>query len=86
MEQKKHWVHAFLTEITHPLSQSTTLYYDNQSAVAVSKNDQYHPRTKDIDIRYEIIRDIAARGLISVHYCPTEDMPTNMLTKAPRRN
>jgi hypothetical protein len=76
------WIRMFLTEITRLLAHPTTLYCDNQSAISVSKNDQYHARMKHIDIQYHFIRDVAARRLISVGYCPTNDMPADMLTKA----
>jgi hypothetical protein len=75
------WIRMFISEIARPLTRPVTLYCDNQSAIAVSKNDRYHSRTKHIDICYHFIRDIAQRDLISVHYCPTSDMTANMLTK-----
>ena len=61
---------------------SVTLYCDNQSAISVSKNDQFHVQTKHINIRYHFVWDVAEHSLISVHYCPTSDMPADMLMKA----
>jgi len=44
------WIWAFLTEIVWPLCHPTTLFWDNQSVIAIMKNDQYHACTKHIDI------------------------------------
>ena len=49
------WIQTFLTEVARPLTQPTTLYCDNQSAISISKNDQYHARTKHINICYHFI-------------------------------
>ena len=72
------WSQMFLSEVTHPLTHPVTLYCDNQSAISVSKNGQFHAWTKHIDIRYHFIRNVSERELLSIYYCPT----ANMLTKA----
>ena len=59
-----------------------TLYEDNQSAICLSKNPQFHGRSKHIDVRYHFIRDETKRGTIQVKYCKTEDMVADMMTKA----
>jgi hypothetical protein len=76
------WIHMFIAEITRPLTQPVILYCDNQSAISVSKNNQFKSWTKHIDIQYHFVRDVIKRGLISIYYCPTGDMPADMLTKA----
>ena len=43
-------IRMFLRDILHPLTKLMLLYCDNQSAIAVAKNDQYHARMKHIDI------------------------------------
>ena len=44
------WLCTFLAEITWPLTQPITIHLDNVFAIAITKNDEYHPRTKHIDI------------------------------------
>ena len=36
------WLHAFMSDITMPLTATTTIYRDNQSTIALSKDGQYH--------------------------------------------
>jgi len=76
------WLRSFLGDILGPLNSATTLYCDNQSAIALTKNDQFHARTKHIDIRYHFIRYVIQNGSLCLEYCPTEDMTADMLTKA----
>lgn len=55
---------------------------DNQSAIALAKDNRFHARTKHIDIRFHFIRYAIAKGKIQLEYCPTEDMVADILTKA----
>ena len=72
----------FLGDILHPLTKPMVLYCDNQSAIAVTKNDQYHARTKHIDIQYHFIWESISREIIKICYCPTENMVADIFTKA----
>ena len=44
------WIRMFLGEILWPLTKLMLLYCDNQSAITVAKNAQYHACTKHIGI------------------------------------
>ena len=55
---------------------------DNQSAIALAKDDRFHARTKHIDIRYHFIRYAIENENITLTYCPTEQMTADIFTKA----
>jgi hypothetical protein len=74
-------IRMFLGEITKPLQSPIVIYCDNQSTIAITKNDKYHTRTKHIDLRYHFIREIYTRKIIDIQYCPTENMTADILTK-----
>jgi hypothetical protein len=76
------WIRMFLAEIARPLDKPTTIHLDNVSAISITKNDEYHPRTKHIDIRYHFIRHAVQDKLIHVDYVPTDDMAADIFTKA----
>ena len=77
------WLHKLVHELTPDiLDLPSTLYTDNQSAIVLATTDNYHARTKHLDLRYHFIRDLISKGLIKLHYCPTEDMVADILTKA----
>jgi hypothetical protein len=49
------WLHSFIGQLFAPLTEPMTLFSDNQSAIALTKDHQYHARTKHIDIRFHFI-------------------------------
>jgi hypothetical protein len=75
------WLREFISEVFNPQG-LMTLHSDSQSAIALTRNEQIHPRTKHIDIRFHFIHYIVEAGKIVIDYCPTEDMVANTLTKA----
>ena len=75
------WLRSFTNDVFGLELAPTALFSDNKSAIALSKDHQYHARTKHIDIRFHFIRWIIENGAIRLIYCPTEDMLTDTLTK-----
>jgi len=75
------WLRSFIGELFAPLTDPITLFSDNQSAIALTKDHQYHTRTKHIDIRFHFIRWIIEEGKLHLIYCPTVDMVADTLTK-----
>ena len=76
------WLRALILQLFGVDSGPTTLFSDNQSAIALTKEHQYHARTKHIDVRFHFIRWIIEDGKIRLIYCPTEEMVADALTKA----
>ena len=76
------WLRSLLTQLFDIAPHATTLFSDNQSAIALTKDHQYHARTKHIDIRFHFIRWIVENGSLRLIYCPTNDMVADSLTKA----
>ena len=76
------WLRALLFQLFEINLKSTMLFSDNKSAIELTKDHQYHARTKHIDIRFHFIRYIVENGSIRLVYCPTDDMTADTLTKA----
>jgi hypothetical protein len=76
------WLRSLIGEIFGKFAGPTTLYGDNQGAIALTRDHQYHARTKHIDIHFHFIRWIVAKGKLKLVYCPTENMIADTLTKA----
>jgi transposase InsO family protein len=76
------WLRNLLAEVFEPTSDATTLFSDNQSAIALTRDHQFHARTKHIDVRYHFIRWVVENGALRLVYCPTADMVADALTKA----
>ena len=76
------WLRSLISQLFDTTLEATTLFSDNQSAIALTKDHQYHARTKHIDIRFHFIRWIVENGSLRLIYCPTDDMVADSLTKA----
>jgi hypothetical protein len=76
------WLRSLIAQVFEPISEPTTLFSDNQSAIALTQDHQYHARTKHIDVRFHFIRYIVENGTLRLIYCPTAEMLADTLTKA----
>ncbi|KMQ91353.1 opie2a pol protein [Lasius niger] len=59
-----------------------TLSNDNLRAQRLATNPVFHARTKHIDIRHHLVREIVDAGLIRLEHVASEEMPADVLTKA----
>ncbi|KAL0300076.1 UNVERIFIED_CONTAM: Retrovirus-related Pol polyprotein from transposon RE2 [Sesamum calycinum] len=66
------WLRRILEDIGEKQEEPTTIYCDNKSAIAITKNPVQHSRTKHIDIKYHSLREATTRGEIELKYCSTE--------------
>nr|GEW85298.1 retrovirus-related Pol polyprotein from transposon TNT 1-94 [Tanacetum cinerariifolium] len=58
------------------------LYYDSQSAIAISCNLVQHSRTKHIHTRYHFIKEQVENGIIELYFVTTKYQLADMFTKA----
>jgi len=76
------WLQRLIGELYNVVITPTTLYCDNQAALTLATTDNFHARTKHIDIRFHFIRHSVETGAFKLIYCPTDDMVADILTKA----
>ena len=57
------------------------LYEDNQSAICIAKNPQFHGRVKHIGFKYHFIREQVNAGSVKLEYCHTKDIVADIFTK-----
>ena len=48
--QEAIWLRQLNSELNHPSSSATVIHEDNQSAISIAKNPQFHGRAKHIEI------------------------------------
>lgn len=68
------WIRSFMTELGAPMKNAMVIFADNQSAIKLAHNPEYHARTKHISVHYHYMREAIANGDIKVRYIPTEEM------------
>lgn len=84
--QEAIWMRQLLTDVRNPPREPTRIFEDNQSAICMARNPQFHGRAKHIGIKHHFIREQVERGTVELQYCPTEEMIADMLTKGLSRD
>lgn len=80
------WLRKLLNDLGCLPVTATVLRVDNQSAIRLIKNPEFHKRTKHIDIKHHYVRETVESGEISVEYVPTDQQLADIFTKAlPKR-
>lgn len=76
------WLRNILHELGFNQNQATTIYCDNQAAIALSHNPEYHARSKHVDIHYHFLRFHVEAQTVELKFIRSEDMAADGLTKA----
>ena len=80
------WLRRLLAELDLSGENHTTdavlLFCDNEGAIALAKNPQFHARTKHIEIQHHYVRERAAAGDVDLQHVRTENQVADGLTKA----
>ena len=79
--QEAIWLKQLIAEISSSDQSPVLIYEDNQSAIAMVQNPQFHGRAKHIDIRHHFVREEVSKGTVTLQYCPSGDMTADILTK-----
>jgi KUP system potassium uptake protein len=64
-----------------PITETTTIWEDNQSAIAYSQNALVSEKTKHIGPKWHFLKDHVEQGTIKLRYLPTDQMVADMFTK-----
>ena len=75
------YLRQFLIEIGFRPPGPIPLMVDNQSAIALARNPEFHARTKHIEVRHHYVREKIEDGVIDLQYCPTADQVADIFTK-----
>lgn len=73
------WLKRLFSEISD--NQNVVLFIDNQSAIKLIKNPEFHNRSKHIDVRYKFVREKYQLGELNVNYINSENQEADLFTK-----
>lgn len=78
------WLRALLKDLdeAYDAPMATVIHCDNQGAMALAKNPEFHARTKHIGIQHHFVREKISDGDIELKFVPTEQQIADGLTKA----
>jgi hypothetical protein len=75
------WLRQLLSELGLDMSSPTALHIDNQLAIAITRNPEFHDHTKHINVCYYFLRQVVEDKSIKLEYIPTGDQVADALTK-----
>jgi hypothetical protein len=77
------WVKQFLEAQGMKVEGPTIVHQDNQSAILLEKNGRHSStkRTRHMNMRFFFAQDQIDKGIITIKYCPTEEMLADFFTK-----
>ena len=70
-----------MTELVPEGFGTPKLFIDNQSAIRLIKNPEFHKKTKHIDVCYHFIREKYTEKFFEIEYVSTDEQLADILTK-----
>ncbi|XP_019191190.1 PREDICTED: uncharacterized protein LOC109185691 [Ipomoea nil] len=77
-----HWLLYLLADFGIKPNGPTTLFCDNQSAIAIGENHVFHERTKHIEIDCHIVKQKVCEKMIKLMSIPSQKQVADGFTKA----
>ena len=71
-----------LTELAQGQDRPVVLFGDNQGANALSRDPQFHDRTRHLRLTEHFVREQVQQGDLAVEYIPTARMVADIMTKS----
>ncbi len=68
-------------EMNLPLKEPSTMMEDNNSCIKIAENDEFHQRTKHIDLRYHFIRDAIKDRIVRIEKVDSKENIADIFTK-----
>jgi hypothetical protein len=75
------WLRKLLQELGHEQVQATVIFGDNQGAITLAKNPQFHGRSKHIDTQWHFVREKVADNTVELQWTETSRQVADGLTK-----
>jgi len=75
------WIKRIMETLGFNEENKILMLCDNNSAFQLSKNPVFHGRSKHIDVRFHLLRDLVKDGRINLSYCNTQDQAADIMTK-----
>jgi hypothetical protein len=75
------WLRHILNELGYTQKNATTIYCDNQAAISLSRNPEFHSRSKHVDIHYQFVRLHVEKETIILKFIRSAEMAADGLTK-----
>ena len=76
------WIRSFINDLRIPgLFIDTVPYIDNNSASKLTRNSEFHSRSKHIDVKHHFVREKVEEEVINTQRVDTKDNVADIFTK-----
>ena len=75
------WWRLLCEDLGHPMHGASPIRCDSQAAVALAKHGGRFEGTKHIRLKYHVLRQYQAEGLVKATWCPSHHQYADVLTK-----
>jgi hypothetical protein len=75
------WLRSLHFELGFPQTGPSLIKCDNEGAIAMAKNSQFHQRSKHVDIKWHLIKDKIKENQVHVESCRDHEQTADILTK-----
>jgi hypothetical protein len=75
------WHRYLFEEFGFAQPKKSILWLDNQAAIAISHNPEFHARTKHIDITLHFLQDHVEAGTLELKQIPSRENLADIFTK-----
>lgn len=75
------WLRRLLGELGEVQQEATIIHEDNRSCIDFVSLERQNKRSKHIDTKLHHAKDLCAKEIIQLKYCPTENMVADLFTK-----
>ncbi|GKC33945.1 retrovirus-related pol polyprotein from transposon TNT 1-94, partial [Tanacetum coccineum] len=75
------WLRKILTHLHIVQKKSTSIFVDNEAAIAISNNAVFHGKTKHFKIKFYHLREVQQAGEVTLVHCKSEDQLADLFTK-----
>lgn len=75
------WMNHVLEGFKTPISELVSIFYDNTSAINISKNPVLHSRTKHFELKYHFLRETVQNKEIALEYVSSKEQLVDIFTK-----
>uniref|UniRef100_A0A3Q7EBA5 Reverse transcriptase Ty1/copia-type domain-containing protein n=1 Tax=Solanum lycopersicum TaxID=4081 RepID=A0A3Q7EBA5_SOLLC len=76
------WLRSMLAELQHKHKSATKIYCKNKASIYMTKNQIFHSRKKNIDVRFHFIQDVVAKEDIVLKHCNTHKQLAHIFMKS----
>ena len=76
------WLRRILEDLDEGHGEAISIFCDNKSTIAMTKNPINHSHTKHIAIKQNFIREVVKNGEVQILYCKMEEQVADIFTKA----